>query len=77
MKRVVEARNKARQHNPKISPKILAVSVLTSFNDDDCRKKYGMSVRDKLLLDLPQIIEAGCDGMICSLNDAQMIREVL
>jgi orotidine-5'-phosphate decarboxylase len=77
MKAVVDARNIAREKNPSHSPKILAVSVLTSMDDKECRKKFGMTINEKMLLDLREIRSAGLDGMICSLRDAQMIREVL
>jgi orotidine-5'-phosphate decarboxylase len=77
MKAVVDARNIAREKNLSHSPKILAVSVLTSMDDKECRKKFGMTINEKMLLDLREIRSAGLDGMICSLRDAQMIREVL
>ncbi len=77
MKQVVERRKKELKKNPAIKAKILAVSVLTTMDDRDCLEKFWKSVQDKLLDDLKLIRKAGCDGMICSLNDAPLIREVL
>lgn len=47
--------------------KILAVTVLTSLDEEDIRHMgYGGSVRDLVLSRARRALELGCDGVVCS-----------
>src|SRR5208337_2081014 len=47
--------------------RILAVTVLTSYNDDDLKASgYTMSVGDLVAQRARQALEAGVDGLVCS-----------
>ena len=55
--------------------KLLAVTVLTSLNDDDLREMgYGMDAADLVEMRVRQAIEAGCDGVISSPREAPAAR---
>ncbi len=58
--------------------KILAVTVLTSFGEDDM-KEMGMtgSVKDLVLLRSRKALEIGCDGVVSSALEAQPLRDEL
>ena len=58
--------------------KILAVTVLTSFDEEDMRQ-MGMtgSVRDLVLLRSRKALEIGCDGVVSSALEAQPLRNDL
>ena len=56
--------------------KILAITVLTSFGENDM-KEMGMSgsVRDLVLLRSKKALEIGCDGVVSSALEAEEIRK--
>lgn len=58
--------------------KILAITVLTSFGENDMRE-MGMtgSVRDLVLLRSKKALEIGCDGVVSSALEADEIRKEL
>lgn len=58
--------------------KILAVTVLTSFSEDDMRE-MGMtgSIQDLVLLRSRKALEIGCDGVVSSALEAQPLRDEL
>jgi len=58
--------------------KILAITVLTSFGENDM-KEMGMSgsVRDLVLLRSKKALEIGCDGVVSSALEADEIRKEL
>jgi len=58
--------------------KILAVTVLTSFSEDDMRE-MGMtgSIKDLVLLRSRKALEIGCDGVVSSALEAQPLRDEL
>lgn len=58
--------------------KILAVTVLTSFSEDDMRE-MGMtgSIKDLVLLRSRKALELGCDGVVSSPLEAQPLRDEL
>jgi orotidine-5'-phosphate decarboxylase len=60
------------------SLKLLAVTVLTSLNNDDIKELgYECSVQDLVLLRARKALEAGCDGVICSPQEAGSIRSMI
>ena len=58
--------------------KILAITVLTSFGENDM-KEMGMtgSIRDLVLLRSKKALEIGCDGVVSSALEANEIRQEL
>jgi orotidine-5'-phosphate decarboxylase len=58
--------------------KILAVTVLTSFDEEDMRE-MGMtgSIRDLVLLRSRKALEIGCDGVVSSALEAEPLRKDL
>ncbi len=48
---------------------LLAVTVLTSMNEESCRSVYGTSVEDTVKRFAKQALEAGVDGLVCSSQD--------
>jgi orotidine-5'-phosphate decarboxylase len=58
--------------------KILAITVLTSFGENDM-KEMGMtgSIRDLVLLRSKKALEIGCDGVVSSALEADEIRKEL
>jgi len=65
MRKVAEAKGKAR---------LLAVTVLTSLDDEECVRVYGDSTEDTVrrLADLTK--ECGVDGIICAPTDVEALR---
>lgn len=58
--------------------KLLAVTVLTSLGDDDIKDLgYQCTVQDLVLLRARNALEAGCDGVICSPQEARRIRSMI
>ncbi|OHA52651.1 MAG: orotidine 5'-phosphate decarboxylase [Candidatus Terrybacteria bacterium RIFCSPLOWO2_01_FULL_48_14] len=52
---------------------LFAATVLTSFNEQQCRFIYGASVKEKVL-QFARIAEyAGCDGIICSPRELEYV----
>ena len=58
--------------------KVLAVTVLTSFDESDMRQ-MGMtgSVQDLVLIRAKKAITLGCDGVVCSALEANPLRKEL
>ncbi len=55
--------------------KVLAVTVLTSLSDAECIRIYGKPVKEKVMEFALDALEAGCDGLIGSPQEAEMLRE--
>ncbi|GEP02492.1 orotidine-5'-phosphate decarboxylase [Methylobacterium oxalidis] len=59
-------------------PKILAVTVLTSYDEADAREAgYALGVRDLVASRSAQAREAGIDGIVCSAEEAEAVRGVV
>jgi len=57
--------------------KLLAVTVLTSYDDDDVAAAgYGLNVRDLAARRAAQAREAGIDGLVCSPEEAASLRAI-
>ncbi|MDP3244162.1 MAG: orotidine-5'-phosphate decarboxylase [bacterium] len=54
---------------------VLAVTVLTSLDDDDCRHVFGDLSAKKVFLLAQDAQEAGCGGIISSPQDLKILRE--
>jgi orotidine-5'-phosphate decarboxylase len=60
------------------SLQILAVTVLTSYNDRDLMAAgYGAGVRDTAAERARKALEIGIDGLICSAEEAANLREIV
>ena len=60
------------------SLKILAVTVLTSYDDADARKAgYALPVADLVARRTMQVMEAGIDGIVCSAVEAEKVRGIV
>ncbi|WP_375456715.1 orotidine-5'-phosphate decarboxylase [uncultured Methylobacterium sp.] len=59
-------------------PKILAVTVLTSYDEADAREAgYGLTVPELVARRAFQAAEAGIDGIVCSAVEAAAVRGVV
>jgi orotidine-5'-phosphate decarboxylase len=58
-------------------PKILAVTVLTSFSNDECYEIYEGDVADKAEYFAVQARRAGMDGIVCSVHECEFLREMV
>jgi orotidine-5'-phosphate decarboxylase len=57
---------------------LLAVTALTSYDDDDLHDAgYRMAVRDLVRLRAQQAAITGIDGIVCSAAEAQIVREAI
>ncbi len=56
------------------SPKLLGVTVLTSMSESDAREIYGNAPREKVLQFAIAAAQAGLDGVVCSAEEAAMLR---
>ena len=57
--------------------KLLAVTVLTSLNDQDLSEMgFGFTARDLVERRVRQALDAGCDGVISSPHEAAMARRI-
>ena len=70
----VEGMNSAVNEFTLPKPTILGVTVLTSFTDDACRSVYGGDPRQKVLQFASSAAQAGLDGIVCSAEEAAMLR---
>lgn len=62
----------------KTDMKILAVTVLTSFDESDMVEMgFTGSVRDLVLIRARKAMELGCDGVVCSALEAEPLRHGL
>lgn len=71
MKAVVEALK-----NVENAPKILAVTVLTSFTHDHCVRVYNFGRKDATQRLAAGAVAAGVDGIVCSAHDLETIRDI-
>ena len=56
--------------------KVLGITVLTSLNNKSLKEiGYSQSVKQLVLKQTNLIIKSGCDGVVCSANEAKIIRE--
>tara|TARA_Y100000034_G_scaffold103692_1_gene129571 strand:- start:42246 stop:42932 length:687 start_codon:yes stop_codon:yes gene_type:complete len=58
-------------------PKILAVTVLTSFSDNECYEIYSGDVADKAEYFAVQARRAGADGIVCSVHECEFLRPLV
>jgi orotidine-5'-phosphate decarboxylase len=58
-------------------PKILAVTVLTSFSNNECYEIYEGDVADKAEYFAVQARRAGMDGIVCSVHECPFLREMV
>jgi orotidine-5'-phosphate decarboxylase len=58
------------------SPKVLAVTVLTSFTHEHCLRVYKEGRADTTQRLAAEAITAGVDGIVCSSNDLETIRDI-
>jgi orotidine-5'-phosphate decarboxylase len=57
--------------------KLLAVTVLTSFDQDDLADLgYPCTISDLVALRVRKAVEAGIDGIVCSPLEVRMVREI-
>lgn len=54
---------------------VLAVTVLTSLDDEMSRKIFGASAKDMVVDFALDAQEAGCDGIICSPSDLMILQD--
>lgn len=66
---------KKRLENYKNPPLVLAVTALTSFDNDSFSKIYGDSIEHKALEFAKMSYEHGLDGVVCSAFESKMIKE--
>ena len=58
--------------------KILAITVLTSFDESDMREMgFNRSVKDLVLIRSRKALKLGCDGIVSSAHEAPALREEL
>lgn len=57
----------------KKNAKMLAVTVLTSLTDEDCRRLYGATVADKVRALAEEALDAGADGLVCSPQEIALV----
>lgn len=57
-------------------PLVLAVSALTSFDDSEFEKIYNASINSAVKDMSLQAYKAGLDGMVCSVFESKMIKEL-
>jgi len=57
-------------------PLVLAVTALTSFNDEEFKKIYGESIENKAKEFAKLSFNAGLDGVVCSAFESKMIKEI-
>jgi orotidine-5'-phosphate decarboxylase len=58
------------------SPKVLAVTVLTSFTHEHCLRVYKEGRTNTTQSLAAEAITAGVDGIVCSSNDLETIRDI-
>lgn len=52
---------------------VLGVTVLTSHNEEACNHLFGKSVNEKVLEFAQDVLNAGCDGIVCSPQELLML----
>ncbi|RTL53901.1 MAG: orotidine-5'-phosphate decarboxylase [Bradyrhizobiaceae bacterium] len=77
MKAAVAARDASRQKTGS-SLKILAVTVLTSYNDEDAHEAgYRLGASEMVDMRARQAQAIGVDGIVCSAEEAENLRRIL
>ena len=64
-----------RLKNSKNKPLLLAVSALTSFDDDNFKSIYNQNIEKSIISMSKMSYESGLDGMVCSVFESKMIKE--
>ncbi len=59
-----------------MSMKIIAVSILTSFDNEGCTAIYNDSIPRVALNMAKMVHESGLDGLVCSLDEIEIIKSV-
>ena len=54
---------------------LLAVTVLTSMSDQECRRIFGASAEEKVLQFALDAAEAGVDGLVCSPKELDLLAQ--
>jgi orotidine-5'-phosphate decarboxylase len=54
---------------------VFAVTILTSLSNEDCRRIYGMPLKEKVIQLAREAKEAGVDGIICSATDLEFLNK--
>ncbi len=57
-------------------PLVLAVTALTSFDDESFKKIYGKSINEKAKEFAIEAYEAKLDGVVCSVHESKMIKKI-
>ncbi|BAF69630.1 orotidine-5'-phosphate decarboxylase [Nitratiruptor sp. SB155-2] len=57
-------------------PLVLAVTVLTSFNEEQFRSIYNDSIENKAKQFAKEAYEAGLDGVVCSVYESDLIKNI-
>lgn len=58
--------------------KLLAVTALTSYDDNDLKDAgYELAVRDLVRMRAAQARTIGCDGIVCAASEAGLVRDVV
>ena len=71
MKTVMERLNGLKKR-----PIVLAVTVLTSFDEDEFKAVYNSSIEQKAKEFAKDSFEAGLDGVVCSAFESKMIKDI-
>ncbi len=56
-------------------PLMFAVTALTSFDNDEFKRIYGADIEPKALSLAQESKAGGCDGVVCSVYESQIIKE--
>ncbi len=54
---------------------LLGVTILTSYNDEECREVYGEDVKQKSLQFSIRAATHGCDGIVCSSQELVLLNK--
>ncbi|QCT93805.1 orotidine-5'-phosphate decarboxylase [Caminibacter mediatlanticus TB-2] len=65
-----------RLQNLKKRPLVLAVTALTSFDNEEFKKIYGKNIEEKTQEFALDAYESGLDGVVCSVYESKKIKEV-
>ena len=63
-----------RLSNTKKPPLVLAVTALTSFDEENFRKIYGKSIEEKATQFAKDAYESGLNGVVCSAHESRLIK---
>ncbi|WP_040305246.1 orotidine-5'-phosphate decarboxylase [Caminibacter mediatlanticus] len=65
-----------RLQNLKKRPLVLAVTALTSFDDEEFKKIYGKNINEKAKEFAKDAYESGLDGVVCSVFESKDIKKI-